>query len=97
MSLRGLTSVTLDNPARQKESAQMDFDNLPEHVVRDILSDPFYAIELAPIYGEPHKPLIDVDTWIAANVREINERGAEAWLRDLLHILRGDGHHHSSE
>ena len=73
----------------------MDFDNLPEHVVRDILNDPFYAIELAPIYGEPHKPLIDVDTWIAANVREINERGAEAWLRDLLRILRGDGHHHN--
>jgi hypothetical protein len=68
-----------------------------EEVVRDMLTDPFYAIELAPGMVQPHEPLVSEQEWVAANVKNIEEEGAAAWLRRLLRILQGDGAHWESE
>lgn len=38
----------------------------------------------------PHEPLISEDDWIRANVGLIKELGPEAYLRNLLSILKGN-------
>lgn len=53
-------------------------------------TNPFYAINIDPMLAEPHEPLISEDEWIAANMREIEEQGAEAYLRNLLSVLKGN-------
>lgn len=55
-----------------------------------ILGNPFYAINLNPVLAEPHEPLVSEEEWIAANVRQIEELGAEPYLRNLLSILKGN-------
>ena len=55
-----------------------------------LLGNPFYAINIDPELAEPHEPLIGEDEWIAANVRQVEELGAEAYLRNLLSILKGN-------
>jgi hypothetical protein len=59
--------------------------------VSAILTNPFYAIEFDPGLCEPHEALVGEDDWVAANVRAIEEQGAEAWLRTLLDVLKGGG------
>ncbi|MGH2948582.1 MAG: SEC-C metal-binding domain-containing protein [Solirubrobacteraceae bacterium] len=58
--------------------------------VAALVANPFYAIEIEPALAKPHKPLIDEETWIAANLRAIEESGAEVWLRNLLSVLKGN-------
>ena len=38
----------------------------------------------------PHEPLIGEDDWIRANVPLIEYLGLEAYLRNLLSILKGN-------
>lgn len=58
--------------------------------VAALITNPFYAINIDPMLAEPHDPLISEDEWIAANLKEIEEQGAEAYLRNLLSVLKGN-------
>jgi hypothetical protein len=58
--------------------------------VNAVIVNPFYAIEIDPALAQPHEPMIDEEMWIKANVRVIEERGAEAYLRNLLSVLKGN-------
>jgi hypothetical protein len=58
--------------------------------VNALLGNPFYAINIEPALAEPHPPLISEDEWIAANVKQIEDLGPEAYLRSLLSILKGN-------
>jgi hypothetical protein len=64
--------------------------DVTEDDVRRMLLNPFYAIEIAPILAEPHDKMVSEDQWVAANAKLIQEIGAEAWLRGLLTVLKGD-------
>jgi hypothetical protein len=55
-----------------------------------MLMNPYYAITLYPgLFGE-HPPMVTEDQWVAANTGLIGELGAEAYLRRLLAVLKGD-------
>ena len=58
--------------------------------LRALLGNPFYAINIDPQLAEPHEPLVSEDEWIAANARQVEELGPEAYLRNLLSILKGN-------
>jgi hypothetical protein len=58
--------------------------------VAALLSNPFYAIQIDPMLAEPHEPLVDEEAWIQANVQSIEELGPEAYLRNLLSVLKGN-------
>lgn len=58
--------------------------------VHGIVANPFYAVNIAPVLAEPHPPLISEGEWIAANVKLIEDLGPEAYLRNLLSILKGN-------
>jgi hypothetical protein len=60
-------------------------------MIQSIVINPFYAIQIDPRLCVEHPPLIDRATWIQANVRAIDEMGAEAWLNLLLDILESGG------
>lgn len=57
--------------------------------VAALLANPIYAINIDPTLAVEHPPLVSEDDWIAANVQGIEELGAEAWLRNLLVVLKG--------
>jgi hypothetical protein len=52
--------------------------------------NPFYAIQIEPSLAEPHEPLVSEDQWVAANIKVLDEIGAEAYLRSLLSVLKGN-------
>lgn len=55
-----------------------------------ILMNPYYAITFSPgLFGE-HPSLTSEEQWVKANSRLIDELGAEAYLRQLLAVLKGD-------
>lgn len=56
--------------------------------VAAIITNPFYAIQFDPTFGEPHNLLVDEDTWVAANVEAIITLEAGPWLRLLLSTLK---------
>lgn len=58
--------------------------------VNAMLGNPFYAINIDPTLAEPHEPLVSEDLWVEANVRQIEELGAEPYLHNLLSILKGN-------
>ena len=58
--------------------------------VTAMIANPFYAIEIDQDLTVPHEPMISEDEWVRANVQLINELGAEAYLRNLLSILKGN-------
>jgi hypothetical protein len=55
-----------------------------------MIANPFYAIEIDEGLAMPHGPMISEDEWVKANVQLINELGSEAYLRNLLSILKGN-------
>jgi hypothetical protein len=65
-------------------------DGLTAEDVFALLVNPFYAINIAPMLAEPHEPLMSEDKWVAANVKLIENEGAEAYLRTLLSVLKGN-------
>src|SRR5690348_6067900 len=58
--------------------------------VTGMITNPFYAINIDEGLAVPHEPLISEDDWIRANVRLIEELGAEPYLRNLLSVLQGN-------
>jgi hypothetical protein len=58
--------------------------------VRRMLANPFYAIEIAPVLAEPHRPMVSEEEWIGAATQDIKEFGAESFLRLLLDVLKGN-------
>jgi hypothetical protein len=58
--------------------------------VTAMIANPFYAIEIDEDLAIPHEPMISEDGWVKANVQLINELGSEAYLRNLLSILKGN-------
>ncbi len=58
--------------------------------VASMMANPFYAINIDEGLALPHEPLISEDDWIRANVGLIGELGPEAYLRNLLSILKGN-------
>jgi hypothetical protein len=58
--------------------------------VSALIGNPFYAINIDPILAEPHPPLISEEQWIAANITQIENLGPDAYLRNLLSILKGN-------
>ena len=58
--------------------------------VTGIVANPFYAINIAPALAEPHPPLISEQECITANIKPIKDLGTEAYLQNLLSILKGD-------
>lgn len=64
-----------------------------KHTTNDaaaLLANPYYAITFdGGLFGE-HAPMVSEEQWVAANTRLIDELGAEAYLRQLLTVLKGD-------
>jgi hypothetical protein len=58
--------------------------------VSGLIGNPFYAINIDPVLATPHELLIGEEQWIAANVKQIQDLGPEAYLRNLLSILKGN-------
>jgi hypothetical protein len=58
--------------------------------VSALLGNPFYAINIDPTLAEPHELLVSEDEWVATNAKQIEDLGPEAYLRNLLSILKGD-------
>lgn len=65
-------------------------DNWTPGDVSAMLTNPFYAIQIAPELVEPHEPMVTEDQWIAANVAMLDELGPEPYLRNLLSVLKGN-------
>lgn len=65
-------------------------DNISKEIGKKIISNPFYAIDIHPIFVEKHDKLIDKPTWVKANINLIKELGAEVYLTNLLSILEGN-------
>ena len=59
--------------------------------VEAVLTNPFYAVSIAPSLCGEHEPLIDRAQWVRANARLIAQIGAEAWLERLLDVLASGG------
>lgn len=64
---------------------------LNKQELREMLINPFYAIQFAPVLTEDHKPLTSKETWIKANAKLIDEIGKEVWLANLLRVLETGG------
>lgn len=57
-----------------------------------MMSNPFYALTISPVFSETHKPLISEEDFIKVGVRLINDPdvGAEKYLTCLLENLKGN-------
>ncbi len=58
--------------------------------VASMVANPFYAINIDEGLALPHEPLISEDDWVRANISLIEKLGPEAYLRNLLSILKGN-------
>ncbi len=67
-----------------------DEDDWTPGDVTSMIANPFYAINIDKGLAVPHEPLISEDDWVEANVRLIEELGAEPYLRNLLSVLKGN-------
>jgi hypothetical protein len=61
----------------------------PADVARVIA--PFCAITFAPNLFAEYEPIVDEDTWIRINTGPIEELGADAYLRNLLVVIKTGG------
>lgn len=57
--------------------------------VREMLVNPFYAIDIEPELALEHEPLASEAEWVRANLKLMDEMGAQAWLERLLAVLQG--------
>ena len=62
-----------------------------ESDLKDMLINPYCAINLAPDMAEKHEPLVSESQWIEVNLKLIDEVGAREWLERLLAVLQGAG------
>ncbi|WP_309114635.1 hypothetical protein [Saccharothrix sp.] len=58
--------------------------------VAAMIANPFYAIEIDPMLAQPHQPMISEDEWVASNIELIGQLGPDAYLRNLLAVLKGN-------
>ena len=61
-----------------------------EDNLQRIITNPFYAITVAPQLTVEHEPPMGEAEWVQANASLIREMGSERWLRQLLDVLGGD-------
>jgi hypothetical protein len=61
---------------------------MDEDDVRDMLISPFYAINIEPELALEHEPLVSEAQWVGANLKLIDEIGAQEWLEPLLAVLK---------
>jgi hypothetical protein len=59
--------------------------------VRDVLVNPYKGIIYSDRLKGEHEPLVTRDMWIGANIKMIEELGADAWLWGLLNVLETGG------
>jgi hypothetical protein len=52
---------------------------------------PRNAVSLSTRLQGEHEPIVDSTTWVAANVKLIDELGTEKWLWQLLDVLETGG------
>ena len=71
-------------------ASMSDDDEWTPGDVTGMIANPFYAINIDEGLAVPHEPLISEDDWIKANIRLIEELGAEPYLRNLLSVLKGN-------
>lgn len=55
-----------------------------------MLINPFYAINIEPDLASEHEPMVSEAQWVEANLKLIEEIGAQQWLERLLAVLQGD-------
>jgi hypothetical protein len=66
--------------------ADMDADD-----VTNMFINPFYAINIEPDLAVEHEPLVSEADWVRANLKLMDEIGAQEWLERLLAVLQGAG------
>lgn len=76
---------TMSNFKKRNDAAA-----LTDADVMAIQINPFYAIELHEDLFVAHPPSVSEEDWLAANVSIVAEIGAEAFLRKLLPVLKGE-------
>jgi len=59
--------------------------------VKNMLINPYYAININPDLATEHEPLTTEAQWVEANLKLIDEIGAHEWLERLLAVLQGAG------
>jgi hypothetical protein len=60
-----------------------------ENEAKQMLINPYYAINLDPGLIEHHPPIVDRRQWRETNKRLIDELGSDEWLSRLLRVLEG--------
>lgn len=60
------------------------------HQLITMLMNPFYTVTFDPGLFDDHELIVTEEQWIAANTRLIGELGPDAYLRQLLAVLKGD-------
>ena len=63
-------------------------DNLSPGEVARMIINPFYAITVDEGLTLPHEPMISEKDWIEANMGLLDELGPEAYLGNLLSVLK---------
>lgn len=62
-----------------------------EQDLKEVVINPFYAINIYPGLAAEHEPLITKEKWVKANENLIKEIGIEEWLKTLLDVLESGG------
>jgi hypothetical protein len=65
--------------------------------VTNMLINPYYAVNIAPDLALEHEPIASESDWVRANIRLMDEIGAQEWLERLLAVLQGDGSRNPDE
>lgn len=68
-----------------------------EHELKQMLINPYYAINFDSALAEHHPPIVSRRQWIDANKRLIDELGPDEWLSRLLKVLEGASRRDSDE
>lgn len=68
-----------------------DSESMDENDTINMLINPYYAINFDPGLAAEHEPLVVEEQWIQANLRLMDEIGAQEWLERLLAALQGAG------
>jgi hypothetical protein len=61
--------------------------------VTNMLINPYYAVNIAPDLALEHDPIASEADWVRANIRLMDEIGAQEWLERLLAVLQGESPH----
>lgn len=66
--------------------------NIRAEHIQAMLANPLYAITVAPQLVADHEVDMTTEQWVQANVRLVQDMGAEQWLMQALAFLQsGDG------